>query len=241
MLLRFDLHGFFGVGTAVMLVVVGCGGVIENGNGRTDGGSGDGSDAGSGDASSDSDGNPGTEGGHPCVGPCALDAGSSGCPSTQPTAGAACPNANLWCEYGSAPNPYCNSLWQCNSLLNPPNDTWEARTSSGIPICPAAGTPCPPSYALAEGTSATCPVEGNVCEYPEGTCLCTRDPGGLPIMNGPIWSCVPLSAGCTSPRPQLGSPCTTPGPLCNYGECSGGVDEQCVDGYWAIASVGCPK
>jgi hypothetical protein len=219
------VRAFVGIST---VVVARCGGVVENGNGGSDGGTGDGSPG--------SDGNPGTEGGNTCVGPCALDAGPSGCPGTPPPAGTICITNNLVCEYGSAPNPHCNDLWQC--LGRDPPFTWRNVTMTSTGICSPPGTVCPSSYAAAMGTSGNCMNE-RICEYPEGTCLCTRSPGGNPVMNGPVWSCIPLSTGCTSPRPQLGSPCTDPGPLCDYGACSGGVDIQCVGGYWAIAMVGC--
>jgi hypothetical protein len=117
--------------------------------------------------------------------------------------------------------------------------TWFLQ--SGPDACPPPGTACPASYAVADGDAGGCAVEGNMREYPQGTCLCTSDPGGLPVADGPVWSCTPLSEGCSYPRPHLGTPCHKPGPICDYGACSGGVDEECVNGYWAIAMVGCPK
>jgi hypothetical protein len=212
----------------VALAVVGCGArtsILDQGNaeGLSDGGS-----AGS-DGNSGEDGQPCVGGGIPCV--------SSACPSTPPTAGTICTTNNLWCEYGSSPNPRCDDLWQC--LGRDPPYTWHNMTMTSTGICSPPGAVCPVSYAVAMATSGNCMTE-RICDYPEGTCLCTSFPGGNPAINGPVWSCIPLSAGCPSPRPQLGSPCTTPGPLCDYGACSGGVDEQCIDGFWAIATVGCP-
>jgi hypothetical protein len=95
---------------------------------------------------------------------------------------------------------------------------------------------------LVSSMKGMCPAEGETCDYPEGTCLCTSDPGGLPIGGGPVWDCVPVSKGCPSPRPKLGTPCSVPSSTeCDYGQCSGGVGEQCVDGSWAIATlIGCP-
>jgi hypothetical protein len=170
----------------------------------------------------------------------AQDAGPSGCPSTQPISGyTTCNNNELYCEYGSAPNPYCNHLFQCLVEVDHGPLTWFATIGSDV--CPPPGTPCPASYAFITTDDPKCSNPGNTCEYPQGTCICTSDPGGLPVADGPVWSCTPLSEGCGYPRPHLGTPCHPPGPICDYGACSGGVDEECVNGYWAIAMVGCPK
>jgi hypothetical protein len=106
-------------------------------------------------------------------------------------------------------------------------------------IC--AMTMCPSSYDAAHADKSMCGAQGQICEYPQGDCICTSDPGGLPSTGGPIWSCTPVSPGCPSTRPALGSPCSTdPTTVCDYGGCSGGVDQQCIDGFWGVAMVACP-
>jgi hypothetical protein len=164
----------------------------------------------------------------PDAGPPEPDGGSSGCPATEPAQGDDCPTDNLTCEYGTNANPYCNDLWECDG------GAWQdmAPPSNG---CVPPGATCP-DYASISGTSTTCTLQSQTCDYSQGTCVCTDSPGGLPTTNGPFWSCVPISQGCPGPRPPLGSPCSVDSTtVCDYGECSGGVAMTCTDGYWSIA------
>jgi len=155
------------------------------------------------------------------------DASFTPCPPSAPTQGGACSVAGLYCEYGSDPNPYCNGLWECMG------STWQNRSTSGI--CPAPGTTCP-AYGTID-SNQKCTVASQNCDYTEGTCVCTSDPGGPPIGNGPVWSCTPITPGCPAPRPVLGTGCSVdPSLTCDYGACSGGVAESCVNGTWAIAT-----
>ena len=88
-----------------------------------------------------------------------------------------------------------------------------------------------------------CSPENAFCLYPQGTCICTLDPGGLPTAGGPRWGCAPVTKGCPAKPPELGSRCDVPtGTACDYNGCSGGVYEECSDeGYWELATmVACP-
>jgi hypothetical protein len=175
-------------------------------------------------------GGPGLDSGFDSGVDSGFDASEPACPATHPTTGAACNFSELYCEYGTDPNPYCNDLAECN------NGSWEKEPASAS--CPSPSGMCAPYATLAAGGS--CAASGQTCASAEGTCVCSNDPGGLPIEGGPFWSCSPAQTGCPSPRPQLGTPCSGSAPSeCDYGACSGGVAEDCVGGYWALANIAC--
>lgn len=48
-----------------------------------------------------------------------------------------------------------------------------------------------------------------------------------------------MEPGCRSPRPDIGTPCSDTGHICNYGACSGGVALECADGTWQVTSFAC--
>jgi hypothetical protein len=245
--MRLAANVVLGIG-AVVLIASGCGGKQLGGGGSAgsdgSGGSGGGGADGGGTGGSGGSGGVGGSGGSGgtaggCSGGfnCPVDAGvppSEGCPTNPPSQDETCDNIGLWCEYGSAPDPYCDGLWQCG-----PSGTWQPR---GNGICPPPDAMCPASYADADGDHGKCPIENQACDYPQGTCICSQDPGGLPVANGPLWGCIPVTPGCPSPRPRLGTTCdVSSGTSCDYGACSGGVAEDCVDGYWSIdVMIGCP-
>jgi hypothetical protein len=133
----------------------------------------------------------------------------------------------LQCEYGTNPNPACNTDYTCGATgwSYPPHG----------PICPT-GT-CPASYsAVPQGKS--CTPAGLDCSYPEGQCNCAET---LPVSTGgPVWQCATPAPGCPSPRPDIGSACTQTGLECDYGACTGGVMLQCKDGYWQEVVTPCP-
>jgi hypothetical protein len=149
------------------------------------------------------------------------------CPSSEPTGGDSCNPDGLWCEYGASMNPYCNDLWECE------NGSWQTMETNGV--CPGPTEACP-DYASLQGGQVACTAQSQLCAYPQGTCVCTMDPGGLPMTgNTPFWSCTSLTPGCPGPLPQLGSPCSVdPTTTCDYGICSGGVALDCTNGFWAI-------
>jgi hypothetical protein len=250
------LIGFSSPAAVLVVAAAGCGGIaVDNKDGGSGGtrGTGTGSTGtGGSDGSGGTSGAGGTSGsggttgtglggsggttGFPGDGGGPPDA-SEPCPTAEPLTGQSCAPSGLWCEYGSNPAPYCNDLWECSA------GAWQNHTEKGA--CPPVPTPCPPSYRFASRSKGRCASsiegQGALCEYPEGVCLCTDDPGGLPIENGPVWSCTPTTRGCPPTVPKLGTACTAdPTTVCDYGECSGGVGLQCVDGYWAIAMTVCP-
>jgi hypothetical protein len=58
-----------------------------------------------------------------------------------------------------------------------------------------------------------------------------------------FWCCpdAPSAVGtCPSPRPRLGTPCTTEGSVCDYGGCSGNVTLKCDGGTWQPTTIACP-
>jgi hypothetical protein len=188
-----------------------CGGATSNvgpgGDGGTEGGSG-------------SDGGTGND--------AAADAGGGGaCPSSPPTAGAACPQTGLECEYGTNPNPSCNQIVQCT------NTGWVDQGNTG---CPAGQ--CPATYASVPLDQNCKNDNGVVCSYAEGTCTCSF--GAPPHTNGPVWQCFVAKAGCPSPRPDIGTTCTSPGESCDYGACQGGIALKCSGGVWQQDEVACP-
>jgi hypothetical protein len=156
------------------------------------------------------------------------------CPADAPPLDSACSASGSTCEYGTNLNPNCNALFQCNG------SEWRALPREGT--CPPPGATCPSSYAAASGNLA-CATDDlqELCEYPQGTCVCTNDSGGLPHSGGPTWDCTPTTSGCPAAVPILGSSCEGPSlDDCDYGQCSGGVGTACVDGYWELAMVACP-
>ncbi len=163
------------------------------------------------------------------------DAGAgSACPPSFPPQNGPCSLEGLFCDYGTNANPKCNSLWECQSShwVNMSDET----------SCPSGAFTCPSSYAAA-GAHLTCgqAFEGALCDYPQGTCVCTSDPGGLPQGGAPSWYCTPTTAGCPAAPPSLGTACVADsGNDCDYGGCSGGVTISCTHGYWAIADTPCP-
>jgi hypothetical protein len=246
--MRLVAHALFSASIAVFFVAIGCGGAVvgpggggssgSDGSGGADGTGGSGASGGSGGTggsgggfgSGGSLGGGGSGGGGGAGGSDTIDAGPPlGCPDGMPSQSESCAPGGLLCEYGSSPNPYCNVLWECDGTNV---GSWKKDTSLGT--CPPPGGTCPASY----GSNAHCTDVGTTCPYSEGTCICSNGPG--PVMQGgPSWSCLPASPGCDATRPKIGSPCSKTNQTCDYGGCLGGVELQCVDGYWNIEEVLC--
>ena len=131
----------------------------------------------------------------------------------------------LECEYGSNPSPDCDRTYDCTS----------AGWSTPAPVDCVSGT-CPATYKDVDQGKACTPM-GLACSYAEGQCNCSNQPIAAP---SPIWQCSTPVAGCPEPRPDIGTACTQPGLQCDYGACTGGAAEECTDGYWQQAAVGCP-
>ena len=248
--MRFASKALFGIGLTVAVIAIGCGGsVTEPGGGGSQGSGGSAGAGGSGGSSGGggSGGAGGTGGGAGSGGTAGTvldDAGPPVCPDTRPTAGSPCePFFGPYCEYGDSPNPACNDAFKCGSG----SPDWTKIPSTGT--CPAPSAKCPGSYPGLDNMEQKCTVDGLSCEYPQGFCVCSSDPGGLPTTGGPLWSCSSPGKGCPEKRPMLGSPCTSlspkgdstaPGPVCDYGSCSGGVAEQCSGWYWELVDTACP-
>jgi hypothetical protein len=112
------------------------------------------------------------------------------------------------------------------------NGTWSVATGPGCP----AGT-CPAAYSDVPQGKA-CTPNGLDCAYPQGQCNCSPT---VPVSSpGPVWQCATPAQGCPDPRPDIGDGCSQPGLSCNYGACTGGIDLQCVDGYWQREVTPCP-
>lgn len=171
-----------------------------------------------------------------------LDASSdvhlSLCPSTPPDAGSACSLAEgEQCEYGS-------SWWlECNLVLRCQGGTWQTNGGgSGFGPCAGqdAGGSCPATWAEANAIDAgtgfgPCPAPD--CQYPEGYCECLTGCGGggqpQPMLLMGRWYCAASTAECPSPRPDLGTACSSEGSSCRYGQlCGCGQDLQCSGGVW---------
>ena len=160
----------------------------------------------------------------------AVDGSTLQCPSSPPAGGSTCNEEAVKCEYGTNPDPNCNQLFVCKS------GAWLDQSLGGV--C-APQSQCPASYAqVPVGQDCTSDTLG--CGYPEGECICTKSFGGLQ-KTIPAWDCFAKVEGCPSPRPDIGSSCTTPSTqLCDYGACSGGVALSCINGVWQQAETLCP-
>jgi len=153
------------------------------------------------------------------------------CPTTPPTPGVSCSPNTLACEYGSNPDPNCNQLFECGA------GKWQDRSTHTV--CPPQSD-CPADYASVPANQS-CSPQSLTCAYAQGECICTTNFGGLQMQN-PAWDCFPATTGCPSPRPDIGSPCTsdTSNQQCDYGACSGGVALECNQGEWQQVTTPCP-
>ena len=156
----------------------------------------------------------------------------NGCPTSPPAGGASCSSAQdqLRCEYGNNPDPDCNQMFFCNQ------GTWQDESSGTI--CPPQSD-CPAAYSDIPANQ-NCSPNGLQCAYPQGECICTTSFGGLQKQM-PAWDCIPATSGCPSPRPDIGSPCSSVNEIqCDYGACSGGVALECKNGVWMQVITPCP-
>jgi hypothetical protein len=96
---------------------------------------------------------------------------------------------------------------------------------------------CPATYDDVP-KNMDCSPQGLDCWYPEGQCNCAMT---LPVSAIPRWQCATPAIGCPEPRARIGSACSQEGLSCNYGGCTGGVEESCKNGYWQRVLVLCPR
>jgi hypothetical protein len=218
----------------------GADGSSSGGGSGSGGSSGAGSSSGSGSSSGGSSGGGSSSGGSSSGGSSSSGSGSGGssggssgsssggggspCPANPPSG--ACSPVGLECEYGSDPNPSCNEVLTCET-----GGQWSVPP----PVHCLPGT-CPATYADVPQGKACSPA-GLDCAYSQGQCNCA---GTLPVSTGTVWQCSTPPSGCPEPRAALGAACSQPGLSCDYGSCTGGIAEQCVDGYWQRENTACP-
>jgi hypothetical protein len=211
-----SLSCLFALSYVPLLAAPGCGGTILTVGG--DGGS---------DASTTSDG-----GAPVSDGSSSREVGtpSNTCPPSPPSGRQPCSPLGFECQYGATqPNPSCGgTLWECSP------SGWVVVDGSPR-FCPPPGAPCPDSYADVPVNNA-CPIMDQVCLYPTGSCGCTPPPSGE---GTPTWVCMPLTPGCPTPIPAVGSSCINPGLTCAYSPCGGGTTIECRDGNWQLAMAVC--
>ena len=169
------------------------------------------------------------------------DAPSPVCPSSPPSASipSSCSDPGVTCEYGSDPNPYCNTVATCTS------GTWSVQepSPSGCPT-PPNPTSCPATFASVPVGTHCGALVGTTCEYPQGNCGCAVQSGGPYPEDASavaLWFCDDPGPGCPMPRPRFGAACSQPGLDCDYSSCTlqTGVNVVCKDGAWENQPIGC--
>jgi hypothetical protein len=166
-------------------------------------------------------------------------------PPPAPTQGGPCTSPGLACEYGVSTVQSCDTVVTCSTKM-----AWVLTAPSGTDCGAIRPTTCPATFAGA-ALGGACTTSGTLCDYVQGRCDCV--PSGLlgadPIMlvdatvPSDHWACQdPDNANCPTPRPPLGSFCSQPSLVCDYGSCSvdGGTSEVCQGGVWQTAVVECP-
>lgn len=217
--------GLLGIALSAL---VGCGGAGAASHDAGSGGTGTASGDASGDDSSAAEGDAG---------------GSSGgggtswvglCPEAPPDAGSPCTAPGLACERALGPgtgyvgnsSPLCDTVAICTA------NGWETP----IPPGPCGFGSCPATYAdvTPNGTCNAAPLS---CSYTQAQCNCYEIPNSSPVKLE--WQCAVPAAGCPLPRPALGSSCSQPGLTCDYGACTGGSEQSCLNGVWFLDDPTC--
>lgn len=182
---------------------------------------------------------------------------SGDCPAALPAQGTACTKNDLLCEYGDDYNPLCNTVLVCSS------GRWASPIYfSGPAKCPSVPPTVPPNPSNCAATpealpTGTCSSASN-CNYDGAQCSC-----GVHCPNYPIrqrdcdpdagvttsccdtskvtWGCFDGPHYCKTPRPRVGSPCTTEKESCAIDapvECGQTVIE-CNKGVWNLMNASC--
>ena len=186
------------------------------------------------------------------------------CPDTDPGDQKACSKDGLLCEYGSDFNPLCNIVRVCSGAR------WAMPiTYTNRPTCPTTPPTVKPNPAECAATRATVPAgeactraadaSGTSCSYDGATCTCGSFCRSYPVAQRDCdadagitdnccdrskvqWNCFDGPTFCTTPRPRVGSACTTEGESCALtepGECGQPI-LRCDKGIWNVPNVGCP-
>ncbi len=187
------------------------------------------------------------------------------CPAADPNDGA-CTKDGLVCEYGDDFNPLCNTVRVCSGTR------WGSPiVYSNRPKCPSVTPTVKPNPSTCAATRAAVPVGqactpqgaadsgANSCHYDGSTCTCEAFCESYPVRMPDCdadagitqhccdttkiaWHCFDGPKLCTSPRPRVGSPCTTEGEECALtepDEC-GQPTLACKQGIWTLPNNSCP-
>ena len=165
------------------------------------------------------------------------------CPTEVPSAGEAC-SLGLDCSYGSSVRPDCRLRWSCPASADGGPSVWR---DVSMP-CPQA----PPGYCpTAQPDASSCipminPNERASCEYPGSVicqCACPTSGPQLGCATTESWVCYepPVTSGCPSIVPNLGTACSVQGTQCLYGDpCNvGGLAVFCRAGVWVVGQAVC--
>ena len=179
--------------------------------------------------------------------PVTLEAGTA-CGASVPGEGTPC-TPSAYCEYGANAEGACSTFATCAADTGTGPFTWHVTPPPAG--CGTHGPQCSASFSgVAVGTA--CTVTDSVCDYAEGRCSCIPCSAiGSFATGGGVWRCEAWStggAGCPSPRPLLGSPCTQEGVSCNYSFTCSEVPDMgprmaCQSGEWSFVPappVMCP-
>jgi hypothetical protein len=116
--------------------------------------------------------------------------------------------------------------------------TTSSPTQPDAGTCTASGACCP---ATAPSPSSCTPAETGLTCFYSGvayTCAhCVPEEANDPLS----WCMATPNPGCPIPAPDLGTPCNSPGLLCDYNFCAGGPGVSCVNGTWHVAQEACPQ
>jgi hypothetical protein len=156
--------------------------------------------------------------------------------------GSPCTPEDRGCSSGDAVEIACRSFTECR------NGRWSGVTIY-LAACGAGGPNACPAGVPAAG--ASCPVEAQLCSYPDGvSCACATgcetgtdagaDAGPCRTPGPPIWICSGAngvaSSDCPMAAPQLGDPCGAQSSRCTYGHyCAAYYQVGCVAGRWELA------
>lgn len=154
---------------------------------------------------------------------------ATGCPDQLPADGVPCAPLGRSCEYGAFSWHDCNSYASCTTR------GWVVHAPLAA-VCAPNNTMCPASASAITAGSA-CDNGGLECFFRESTCYCPRPATGDA---GTVWTCDAPAPGCPSPRPFVGSACSTEGQECDYAACLlHNVRQRCQGGVWVEAIADC--
>lgn len=172
----------------------------------------------------------------------------SSCPREEPHPGDACSGEGT-CTYGTSARVDCRKSYRCTGSwtdVSAPCD--EPPTGYCPKEVPSASTVCEPTNydgsTPSLGSGAECEYEGVVC-YCYSCALAVFAGPDCDDQGVPHWTCIapPKEEGCPPVAPNLGSSCSAPGAICDYGNhCdASGASRLCRNGIWEIAERPCEE